>query len=34
VGLNGGAIAALLGALSLGIFAALHFGKFAWRNRS
>jgi hypothetical protein len=34
VGLNGGSIAALLGALSLGIFAALHFGKFAWRTRS
>jgi hypothetical protein len=32
IGMNGGFIAAIAGAVSLGIFAAFHFGKFAWRD--
>jgi len=32
VGMNNGFIAAIAGAVSLGVFAALHFGKFAWRG--
>jgi hypothetical protein len=31
-GMNGGFIAAILGALSTGVFVALHFGKYAWRD--
>jgi len=33
IGMNGGFIAAIAGAVSLGVFAALHFGKFAWRDK-
>ena len=33
VGLNGGFIAALAGAVVLGVFVALHFGKYAWRDQ-
>ena len=32
IGMNGGFIAATLGALSTGVFVALHFGKYAWRD--
>jgi hypothetical protein len=32
IGMNAGFIAAIAGAVSLGVFAALHFGKFAWRD--
>ncbi len=31
-GMNDGFIAAIAGALSTGVFVALHFGKFAWRD--
>lgn len=33
IGYNGGFIAAIAGALGTGVFLALHFGKFAWRNQ-
>lgn len=32
IGWNGGFISALAGAVVLGVFVALHFGKYAWRN--
>jgi hypothetical protein len=32
IGMNAGFIAAIAGAVSLGVFAALHFGKYAWRG--
>ena len=32
IGMNEGFIAAIAGAVSLGVFVALHFGKFAWRD--
>lgn len=33
IGYNGGFIAALAGAVVLGVFVALHFGKYAWRDQ-
>jgi hypothetical protein len=33
IGYNGGFISALAGAVVMGVFAALHFGRFAWRNQ-
>ncbi len=32
IGINEGFIAAIAGALTNGVFVALHFGKYAWRD--